>query len=349
MPPYQILHLLGTSEVDGTSFARVVDLLADALDPEMFRLHAWFLEGSGPLVQMLEKKGVKTRVIDWLASVHRPAATFRLWRAIGRNKFDLVHQHAGGRAVRYLCRYAGGAYVISHLHGRVLEENWEAPAPCRVNGADLVIATSRAVAMWSGADAEVVYPGVNIRPPGLTGRKAAGPVIGAAGRLVPIKGMEYLIRALPAIRAAVPGATLEVAGSGPEEDALKDEAGRLGLDGCVRFLGWQDEIPFHRWDVFAIPSLEEAFGIAALEAMAAGLPVVASRVGGLTELVEHGISGWLVKPADPDAIAAGIIPLLLDSEGREAMGEAAMKKAGEFTARRMTEHIERLYLRLLLT
>src|SRR5512143_1286562 len=154
MPPHKILHRLGPSEVAGTGIARIVAMLAEDLDPREFELHAWVLDGPGPLVAMLEKKGVEVRVIDWFGTARRPAGLWRLWRAIGRHRFALVHQHTGGRSVRWVCRYAGGARVIAHLHGRVFEHDWEIPVHPSVGGADIVIAVSETLARWSGIDAE---------------------------------------------------------------------------------------------------------------------------------------------------------------------------------------------------
>ena len=350
MPLYNILHLLATSQPEGVGIAKIVALLAEGLDPRQFKLHAWFLRGSGPLAAMLEKKGVAVQAIDWHGGGRNPVGLWRFFRAIRNHKFALVHQHFGGRSIRWISRYAGGARIIAHLHGRVLEQNWEVPARCNVDGVDLVIATSATVAKWAGVNAEVVYPGVDVkarRQDGAAGREGTGHTLGTAGRLVPIKGLEHLIRALPKVRASVPDVELEIAGAGPEEEALRNQAHALGVDGCIRFLGWQEDIPFHRWDVFVMSSLEESFGIAALEAMAAGLPVVVSAVGGLTELVEDGKTGWLVSPADPKALAERLIQLLLNPPEREEMGAAAWARASQFSAKRMTDHIERLYHRLL--
>ena len=350
MPPYHILHLLETSLVDGIGVAKIVSALVDRLDPQEFKLHAWFRRGHGPLVAMLEKKGVPVQVIDWIGGERNPVGMWRFLRAISRKDFSLVHHHVGGRSVRWMSRYFGRTRVIAHLHGRVLEENWKIPAHANVDGSDLVIATSAAVAKWSGVEAQVIYPGVDVPTPEIrtdSGHNSGGHVLGTAGRLVPIKGLECLIRALPLIRAAVPDVELEIAGSGPEEGTLRSEVKRLGLNDCVRYLGWQTDIPFQRWNVFVMPSLEEAFGIAALEAMAAGLPVVASAVGGLPELVEDGKSGWLVPPADPNALAIRLVSLLQNGREQKEMGLAARARAGGFSAKRMCDNIERLYRTLL--
>jgi len=176
--------------------------------------------------------------------------------------------------------------------------------PIRIQEADAVIAISNAVARQVvGLQPYVVYPGVHIKQalshPAAT-RKRAGIVIGTACRLVPIKGVGHLIRAVTLLRSDFPDVRLEIAGSGPERVALEREVTSLGMDNHVKFLGWQADLMsvLARWDVFALPSLEEGFGIAALEAMAAGLPIVATSVGGIPELIEDGRTGWLVPPGN---------------------------------------------------
>jgi glycosyltransferase involved in cell wall biosynthesis len=114
----------------------------------------------------------------------------------------------------------------------------------------------------------------------------------------------------------------------------------------VEFLGWRDDVEalLHRWDVFVMPSLEEGFGIAALEAMAAGLPVVATAVGGIPELVKDGETGWLVPPADPQALAGRLRSLLRDSGLRQAMGIAGHSRAQDhFSMDRMVENVSKIY------
>jgi glycosyltransferase involved in cell wall biosynthesis len=245
--------------------------------------------------------------------------------------------------------------MVVHLHGRVVESKGPHPIPVRIPGADVVIATSRAVADWAvGVGPHVIYPGVEVpddegRGTGIAPVSTAR-VIGTAGRLVPIKGIVYLIRAFASLRVEMPGLRLEIAGSGPERTAIENESQLHGLTDCVTFLDWQAELApvFAGWDVFALPSLEEGFGIAALEAMAAGLPVVATAVGGVPELVEDGRTGWLVPPANPDALADRLRDLLLDPEKRRAMGAAGQARAREsFSVERMVTAISEIYEQLL--
>ena len=140
------------------------------------------------------------------------------------------------------------------------------------------------------------------------------------------------------------------AGAGPQREKLEETVFQLGLAGRVEFLGWVDDLQsvLPRWDVFVMPSLEEGFPIAALDAMAAGLPVIASSVGGIPELVVDGETGWLVPPADVEALVSRLRPMLRSPEQRRSMGAAAQARARErFNIAQMTENFSRLYDELL--
>jgi glycosyltransferase involved in cell wall biosynthesis len=346
-----ILHILGTAQREGTGVARIVEALAKGLDPQQYRVHAWFLAGDGPLAKELEAAGVQVRVIDWCRSIGDPAGAWRFWRGLREEKFALIHQHWGGRAPRFVVRSRRRAKTITHLHGHLLESNGLAPLSLRSNGCDCVIATSRAVANCVvGSSARVVYPGVIIpndrqdRP--AEPRDVEEAVLGTAGRLVPLKGITYLIRALALLLRDISNVRLEIAGSGPDRDLLENEVQLHGLQNRVRFLGWQADLAcaMAAWDVYVQPSVGEPFGIAALEAMAASLPVVATRDGGLPELVEDGRTGWLVPPRDPVTLADRLHALLLNPAQRRGMGAAGRVRArANFSVDRMVKSISTIY------
>ncbi|NLP10460.1 glycosyltransferase family 4 protein [bacterium] len=329
--------------------ARIVTALADHLDPEKYQLNVWFRRGHGSLVALLEKKGILVRVLDWSGGERNPVGLWRFLRGHVNHKFSILHQHVGGRAVRWISRYVGGVKIITHLHGRVIEgSEGMIPAHPNLAGADQIIATSRTVAEWSGVNAQVVYPGVDLPlHTCIHIKKHPGFVLGVAGRLVPIKGIKYLIRALSIVKTSLTDVSLEIAGSGQEEEELHLEVQRYGLTNSVKFLGWCENVPYERWDVFVMPSLEESFCIAALEAMAWGLPIVGSNVGGLTELVIPGKTGWLTPPADPTALADRIVSLSSKAQERRTMGLAARERAAFFNTKRMCRSIEEIYQTLL--
>jgi glycosyltransferase involved in cell wall biosynthesis len=171
-----------------------------------------------------------------------------------------------------------------------------------------------------------------------------------AARLHPEKGYEYLFRALPRIRKNVKGPLrLLVAGSGPFEAAYRQQVAALGCEEIVHFLGFRNDVSdlMTAADLVLLPSVAEAFGLAAAEALYLGVPVVATRVGGIPEIVSDGIDGVLVPPADSGALADAIVELLSDEPRRLKLAGAGRAKVGErFRFEDMVRRYEELYDRL---
>ncbi|MGD8506031.1 MAG: glycosyltransferase family 4 protein [Candidatus Bathyarchaeota archaeon] len=151
----------------------------------------------------------------------------------------------------------------------------------------------------------------------------------AVGRLVPQKGIEYLIQAVPSVARRFPEAKFIIVGEGWYRDHLQYQAGTTGQAGRIKFTGF---IPDHELialtksaDVLVVPSIYEPFGIVALEGMAAGAPVVASKVGGLAEIIEHDKTGVLVYPGNPDSIAWGINHVLSNPDHARWLAQNAKR------------------------
>jgi glycosyltransferase involved in cell wall biosynthesis len=164
--------------------------------------------------------------------------------------------------------------------------------------------------------------------------RAAAPTLVFVGRLRRYKGVDWLLRALPAVRARVPGATLEVIGDGPHAGALAAEARRLGLGDAVRFLGHlpaADKVARLRaaWAVVQ-PSPKEGWGLTVVEASACGTPVVASDAPGLRDSVRRGETGLLVPYGDTRALADALARVLSDPALRERLGRAGIAWASRF-------------------
>ena len=347
--PRKVLHILETALPIGQGLASIVEALGRRLDPQEYELHAWFLEDEGPLADDLRAAGVRVECLRWKGTRFDPLGAMRFARMLRRARFDILHQHAGGRTIPYLAHWLTGTRTIVHLHSRVSEPQGVEPVVPNIDGADLVIATSHAVGdLVGGPRIRVVHPGIDL-PPSTMPHVATADCIGTAARLEPVKGISFLLEAFALLLREVPQAQLEIAGDGTERAALLTLATRLGLQGRVVFLGWQrDILPlFSRWRVYAQPSLEEGFGISALQAMAAGLPIVATRVGGTAELVEEGTSGLLVPPRDPRALAAALAQLLRDAALRSRVAAAARQRATLFSTQRMVTAIAEVYRELL--
>ncbi len=151
-------------------------------------------------------------------------------------------------------------------------------------------------------------------------------VVGSVGRLAPEKGLKYLLEAMANVVREAPNTTVLLAGGGPERGALERQAKRLGLAVRVEFTGElsHDQVPeaLARMDVFVMPSTWEGFGVSAIEAAAMELPVVASNIHGIPDVVEDGVTGILVPPKDVHALSEAILRLLRDPEERSRMGRA---------------------------
>jgi glycosyltransferase involved in cell wall biosynthesis len=158
-------------------------------------------------------------------------------------------------------------------------------------------------------------------------------MIFACRQLFPRKGIRFLIEAVAKLKAKYPDINLMIAGDGFERPALEDLAKTLGIADKTRFLGWvaNKELPryFRSCAVSVIPSLEEGFGIPAAEAMGCEIPVVATDAGGLPEVVENGVTGYVVPKGDAAALAEGIDRLLADDALRSQMGKAGRARAIE--------------------
>ncbi len=173
-------------------------------------------------------------------------------------------------------------------------------------------------------------------------------VVGTAGRLTIVKGHRYLIEAAREILNARPDTTFIFLGDGELLDELKNMTTELGIEKNVKFTGWRSDVAevISVFDVFVLPSLNEGMGRVLVEAMALGKPVVASNVGGISDLVIHGRNGLLVPAADSRALADELEFLMKNSEKRKAMGREGKKMAVSYSADSMVRKIERLYREL---
>jgi len=228
--------------------------------------------------------------------------------------------------------------------------------------ADHIVAVSGHAQRWvlevlrlPKARTSIIYHGIAKLPAALEKRTAipgAHPfVVGCLARYEPRKGMATLIKAMATVCAKHPGARLMIAGSDPTgyADDLRRLADTLHVGHAVDIQGFCDDTFafLSRLDVFAFASVSEGFGIVLLEAMAAGLPVVASDIDPLNHIVVEGETGMLANPAEPEAFAAALIKLLKNPELAHRLGKAGRDWClREFSEEKMLQSIERLYFDL---
>lgn len=333
-------------------------------------------------VLTLIKNGVAVITVSSLVRRINPLNDLRallsIFKLMVRENPDIVHTHSSKAGIlgRLAAKLSGVSHIIHTPHGHVFFGHF-GPLASRVfllierlfdHMTDCLVALTegekqdyvtlrvaregKIVKIHSGTDVERFMAtaieakakkiSLNLNP--------ADVVIGTVGWLLPIKGPVYLLRAMGIVWKAFPDVKLVYVGKGDLEERLKAEAARMGVSDRVRFLGWREDVAeiMQTFDVFVLPSLNEGMGRVIVEAMAAAKPVVASRVGGIPDLVKNGENGYLVKPADPTALADAIQKLLKSGKLRRKMGEKGRQLAGGFGVANMIEKLDHLYSRLLI-
>jgi glycosyltransferase involved in cell wall biosynthesis len=343
--------------------------------------HGWQPEVAGPPRAMpyerLDAAGVPVHRLPFVRGLRSPRQEARVLRALTRmlraGRFDVVHAHSAKAGVlgRLAARRAGVPAVYSpHCFPFVgpvsrARRTLGAAAERRLgrHTARVVCACEaerrRALERRVAAPErlERVYYGVEPCPDGLEpdARLAAlregGPLVGAVTVLRPQKRLDRLIDAAPRILAEVPEARVAIVGDGPLRGELERRAAAHGLDRNERFAFVPFTPPSARYlralDVFVLPSAWEAMPIGALEALACGVPQVATDVEGIGEAVDHGRTGLLL-PADASGLAGAVAELLSDESRRRAMSEASRaRQRDRFDADRMVAETAAVYARAL--
>lgn len=295
----------------------------------------------------------------------RHAAVRRMRDLLGRLEPALIHVNDIWWAPHTVCAVKGvkpdRIPLIVHVRQNIRPEKVRS---YRLDQADVVLAVSNQVrtALEQGGlqsqRVKTLYSGVDLAVGGeqadqqnIRARYAIPPdalVIGTVGNLLPIKGYEVMIEAFPSILAEVPSAHYLIvgAGSGEYSSRLRKLCQERGIADRVHFAGFQERTwPYlSAVDLYVQPSLDEAFGLAAVEAMVAGKAVVASRVGGLPEVVEQDQTGILVVPSDPSELSRAIVSLLRDGARRGQMGARGAARARErFDHRAVVKATEQIY------
>jgi glycosyltransferase involved in cell wall biosynthesis len=269
----------------------------------------------------------------------------------GRENFD------GARAARR----AGVPAVVQTQHQPwLLNPRKRAPFFRAIAPVDRLIAVSEGVRLTHQrigvppARLVTVPNGIVPRRPG-PGRAAARATLGlnpdqlvvmTVGRLMVQKGQRYLVAAMPALAEWFPHLAVVIVGGGYLAGKLARQAAELGVAGFLHLPGHRTDarMLLDAADVFVLPSRQEGMPLAALEAMDAGLPVVATDVIGTAEVVAHGVTGTLVPPQDPPALAEALVELLADPDLRHRYARAGRRRYVEhFTSRRMAEDTLRVY------
>lgn len=347
MPAKVLLVAVGL-EVGGTE-THIVEL-ASRLDRSRFTVTVCALKPSGTMARELREKGIRVLSLDGAGKLDARIIV-RLFKLLQTERPDIVQAFLfwANVATRACGRILRAFPVISSYHDEIVSEGWLLRSVDRLtlNWTDRIVCCSgavvRSVVSRIGGSAErctVIPFGVDIEQfesvPATTRRELGlqngGNVIGTVCRLVePKKGLRILLQAMAALaeRYGKPPCQLLIVGEGPARHELELLREQLGLSSWVVFAGSRRDIPrvLHALDAFVLPSLYEGFGIAILEAMAAGKPVIATTVGGIPEFVLPGETGLLVEPENVEALADAIDRLLKHPQQAQTMGDRGRVQA----------------------
>lgn len=309
----------------------------------------------GYLVQTIN---VSSRIFD-LRTIYRLIRVFRLHRP------DIVHLYSKVNLLgRFATKLAGVKISICNEvdldgAGPNIGIRFVAFLKRRLEFlSDCILSCSKTVQKhWSCGDGKrhrVIYLPVDIENfSSLEVRSSNGdfkngefPVVGMIARVCPGKGHEFLVRAIPELRDAFPDVQVRIVGKGPLMTSLRQLADAMGVSRNIHFVGYALDTlaELQTFDLFVLPSLSEGFPISILEAMAAGLPIAASNVGGIPEAIENGVTGLLFDPQSSEALATAVTRLLRNPERARVMGTAGKQKVvQEFSPDRYLACLEDLY------
>jgi glycosyltransferase involved in cell wall biosynthesis len=175
-------------------------------------------------------------------------------------------------------------------------------------------------------------------------------VVGWVGRMTGVKDTDAVLEIVRATRERGIPAVLCMVGDGPDRERLEQIARDLGIARSTYFVGYQSDVAgyYRLFDAFLLPSVNEGTPVSAIESLASGTPVVATRVGGVPDVVTDGVDGFLVEPGDTEAAAERLAALALDPELRRRLGDAGRARARErYSVERLVDDVDRLYRSLL--
>lgn len=339
--------------------------------------------GEGNMLGLAAEKGVEPLIYSRLGRELNPLRDIvmiaQLYRLFRQERPDVVHTHTAkaGTVGRIAAWLAGVPVVVHTFHGHVLHSYFSPRKERFFRWVEQTLAriTTQILAVSESCRQDLIHyristpEHIRMVPLGLELERFRNQdeqvrrslreewnlppdafAVGIIARMVPIKRHEDLLHALPAVLAKHPNTYFLIIGDGERRNELEALARERQVEHRVIFTGFRDDQPqvLQALDLVTLTSANEGLPVAIIEALSAGKPVVATRVGGVPELVEDGVSGYLAEPKDPESIAAALLKALDDPEKTRQMGQAAQEKTLQrYSIKRLVGDLETLYDELL--
>lgn len=378
MSKFKVLHIHTLPIISGSGINTL--LIMVGLNKDRYELEFACAPG-GPLIDEVVNQGIKFHPVrNFVQRISIWNDLMALWELIclmRQEKYDIVHTHnsKAGFIGRLAARIAGVPIIVHTIHGFAFHEFEKPPRQIlfillekfAARFADKLITVSEPLKQWGlrlgiGRKEQyiTIYDGIEINKFILDinigqkrqefGIRAADFVVGVVSKLWEGKGHKCILQAAKSVIAKVPDVKIMFVGEGYLREELEALTRQLGLSDYVIFSGFRTDIPEITaiFDIAILASFFEGLGRVLLEAMVLGKPVIATRVGGIVDVVDDGETGILVPPNDSVALAKALIRLLLDDDLRKRMGEAGRAKIdAKFSAKTMVEQIRQVYEELI--
>jgi glycosyltransferase involved in cell wall biosynthesis len=359
-----VIHLVEELTIGGLE--KILTVIVLNLDKNKYNVSVWCLREGGFFVDKLIKAGIDVKILR-ISTSRNPLSIYKLYRLLKNHKFEIIHTHAysAGTIGRMSAFLAGIPVIISHNHSvyDYYNKYYHLVEWLLSLITDSVICISEVVNRFANETQRInakklitIHNGIDDvcavtekRSSDL--KKELGipinhSVIGTITHLEEHKGLKYLLEAASLLLQQRNDVNFLIIGDGSLKEELKKLCIDLNLEKKIIFVGELSEILeiLSSIDIFVLPSLREGLGLAILEAMACGKPVIATNAGGIPEIVKDGVSGILVPPKNSEALYMAMNELLNDREKREKMGRIGEKVYYEdFRTKTMVEKIEDLY------
>lgn len=379
MKKYKILRIVTNSTKEPGGAANHVYYLAAKIDQKKYMTTVACGRGQD-LISKLTRANIGVKVIPTM--IRKPSfghdflTVLHLFRIIRHDSYDIIATHGSkagflGRVAAFSAR---APIIVFTAHGFIFNESinrlkkrlfiWMERLGSKLTHRIITISNyDKKSAVFNRVSAEyklkTIYNGIDVadfnKDKGNYTKAALGLndnslVIGSVANFFPNKGLHYLIKGVSELVKRHPNLALLLVGDGPLRNELIEETKEFNLTNKVFFLGHVDNVShvLKLFDIFVLPSLKEGFPWAILEAMAAKKAIVATKVGGIPEMIVDGESGVLIKPGDIESLVRKTHDLLADPQLRDELGEHAQKRvAQEFTLKRMIQETESFYQELI--
>lgn len=367
LSPVPVLYLNYSMEIGGIE--TLIYEFASRLNGNGFSPSVCVLKGGGTLEKKLGKGDIQVYDIEKKEGIDI-SIVLKLRRLFVQKGIKILHTN-NFTSWFYGVLAARGIRGLKHIHTehsnvKRMRRGWGEKLLCYFT--DFIICVSNDVKRFmisnqyisqqrlrvinNGVDSEKYSPSVKNKE---IWRRQLGinidaPVVGIVARLDPIKDHKTLLKAFSMLSDKIPDAVLVIIGDGEMKNALIEQTRELNLEHKVFFLGERQDIPelLNAMDIFVLTSLSEGHNVSLLEAMSSGLPIVATHVGGNTEIVIDGVTGLLVPPNSPEVLSAKIETLLKDEHLRLQMGEISRMRVLEyFDMHKMIENYKKIYTNVL--